>query len=119
MSLGKKRTSTRDNNRDNNAIRNRYKEKYGYSIVSRSGSKTRNNSLRNNGLIDSSYHNNDKKRNLTVRKVSGQYDFQTSKNLDTRNASKTLYIGSETPYEKTLNGKWKPSAYNSPTMDLK
>jgi hypothetical protein len=34
----------RDDTRDNNAIHNRYKDKYGYSIVSRSNSKTKNNS---------------------------------------------------------------------------
>lgn len=129
-SVGKKRNiSTRDDNRDNtrdnttrdnNAIRNRYKDKYGYSLVSRSHSKTRNNSTRPIAINDSVYNSShDKKRNSTHRKISGNYDLQTSKNLETKNVSKTLYIGSETPYEKTLNGKWKQSPFNSPTMDLK
>lgn len=117
-SVGKKKAANREEPRDNNAIRNRYKEKYGNSIVSRSVSKTRNNSIKN-GLNEPSPNSREKRRNSTYRKITGQYDINGSKNLDARNASKTLYIGSENPYEKSLNGKWKQSPFNSPTMDLK
>lgn len=67
----------RDDTRDNNAIQNRYKDKYGYSMVSRSNSKTRNNSnsIRHSALNNSVYNsNNDKKRNSTFKKIAGHYD---------------------------------------------